>query len=337
MLTQKGDSYTMETMRFYEKVLIEMNKKGWGIPRLHQEIVDQYGEEAIDYTTLWRALSGKTTLRRSNHFYLASALSTTPQVLRKGTNEEEKKSRYTYNDEAYLEYEKTPLPYLTAKLTLLANAKTEPESDPWEKGNLGTVPKYRFSDTTSNGVEILNHLIKNGILAEDPSGKIFFLRKKGHDILRPTEISTNNFDEIWTTLQQPTFTKWLHALYGETVCIVETPHGIQEFIIKAEAEGTIEKSKFEEADSNGNAIVEDLIKKEILEEAFDPQKVRLRRNNSEYIHRPYEIAESNFDQIWHVLQQFPSIYFDSTFPHHFENRSGKKAVCILVQSPKYLP
>jgi hypothetical protein len=249
-------------MRLREKIQLELDKKGWGIPRLHQEIEDQYGKDTIDYTTLWRMLTGKTTLRRSNHFYIASALGTTPQALRKGTNEEDKKIRFTYNEEAYLEYETINLPYLTANLFLLGNARTETESDPIEKGD---------------------------------------------------------------------FTKWLYALQGETTCIVETDKGLHEFIIKGDAEGTVKKAAFSEADKNGVDTVEELIKKGVLEEASDPGEVRLRRNNSEYIIRPYELAASNFDQIWHTLQQFPSIYFNSTFPHHFENRSDKKSVSILIQ------
>ena len=212
-------------------------------------------------------LTGKTTLRRSNHFYIASALGTTPQALRKDTNEEDKKIRFTYNEAAYLEYEATSLPYLTAKLFMFANAKTENESDPIEKG---------------------------------------------------------------------IFTKWLYGLQGETVCIVETDKGIQEFIIKADALGTVVKSEFIKADTNGAFILDELIKKGVLDEASDPEEVRLRRNNSEYIQRPNEIAMKSFDQIWNTLQQFSSIYFNSTFPHHFENRSGRKTVCILIQNPKYI-
>jgi hypothetical protein len=336
-LTGELGSDRIKTMRVYEKVLLELDKRDWGIPRLHQVIVEQWGNEAIDYTTLWRVLSGKTTMRRFNHIYIASALGTTPRELRKGTNEEDKRIRFTYNEEAYLEYEKTALPYLTAKLYLSAKAKTEPESDPPEKGNLGTVSKQKFHEADSNGMLILEGLIKKGVLAENSSGRIYLIRKEGKSINRPQELYGDSFNEIWGILHQPPFTKWLYAIQGETICTVESPEGIQEFIIKAETEGTVEKSDFDKAAIDAASIVDELIKKGVLEEASDPKNVRLKRANSEHINRPHEITGSKFDRIWNTLQQFPSIYFDSTLPHHFENRGGKKSVCLIIQNPKYIP
>ncbi|MBF0511684.1 MAG: cupin domain-containing protein [Candidatus Omnitrophica bacterium] len=38
----------------------------------------------------------------------------------------------------------------------------------------------------------------------------------------------------------------------------------------------------------------------------------------------------------HTIKKGDSFYFNSTQPHHFENKTRKKAECILIQNPKYL-
>lgn len=38
----------------------------------------------------------------------------------------------------------------------------------------------------------------------------------------------------------------------------------------------------------------------------------------------------------HIIRKDESFYFYSTHPHYFENPAGKKAVCLLIQNPKYI-
>lgn len=38
----------------------------------------------------------------------------------------------------------------------------------------------------------------------------------------------------------------------------------------------------------------------------------------------------------HTIGKNESFYFRSTNPHYFENTTGQKAVCILIQNPKYI-
>ena len=65
---------------------------------------------------------------------------------------------------------------------------------------------------------------------------------------------------------------------------------------------TVSESMFSKADSNGAKIVEDLIKKGILERVTY-KEVRLKQNEGKFISRPQEIVGSNFDAIWSILQQ----------------------------------
>lgn len=38
----------------------------------------------------------------------------------------------------------------------------------------------------------------------------------------------------------------------------------------------------------------------------------------------------------HIVRKNESFYFLSTNPHHFENPTNKKAVCLLIQNPRYI-
>ena len=330
----------MKTIRFNEKVLQELKSKSpkeWSIHQLYEAIVENWGEEVLDYTTLWRGLKGLIRLGRDKHLYIASALDKTPRQLRKGTNEEEKKSRYTYREGSiYLEYEQTPLNLLTGHLILESDLKTDPESDPPEYGIVSTVAKSQFTQADPNGEIILNDLIQKGILGMNTYGQIYLIRIKGQSVIRPSQLSASNFNEIWDVLERPLFVKWLRAVEGETICYVEKPEGLEEFILSPKAEGTIKKSEFIKADPNGSVIVDELINQGVLEEDGDIKLVRLKRMNSQYIKRPPELANPNFDKIWDTLQQFKYVYFDSTFPHYFKRRGDKKALNVLIQYPKYI-
>ena len=66
--------------------------------------------------------------------------------------------------------------------------------------------------------------------------------------------------------------------------------------------GTLQKRTFREADPNGSEIVNDLIQKGVLQDLF-PAQVRLNQNDGVPFSRPQEIAGSNFDNIWAILQQ----------------------------------
>ena len=60
-------------------------------------------------------------------------------------------------------------------------------------------------------------------------------------------------------------------------------------------------SMFFKADSNGGRILDDLIKSGVLEKTPSTE-VRLKRNGGDSVSRPEEIAGSNFDKIWFILQ-----------------------------------
>lgn len=184
-------------MKIYEKIKGLLKEKGWNASVFHRKIKDLFEDNAIAYLTLHRTINGVTKVRESTLFQIASVLGITPEEIKKNTEAQKKFNRYNYNKNAFLEVMDSCPDFLTARLVLLSNAKTQTEHDPLEKGN---------------------------------------------------------------------FTKWLYGLQGEMACIVMTENGVQKKIIKKN-------------------------------EAF---------------------------------------YFKSTYPHYFENTSPNKAVCILIQNPKYI-
>lgn len=38
----------------------------------------------------------------------------------------------------------------------------------------------------------------------------------------------------------------------------------------------------------------------------------------------------------HTIKKNESFYFQSTYPHYFENSTDQKSVCLLIQNPKYI-
>ena len=122
-------------MKINEKIEQILKEKRWKLKNLHREIVDLFEENAVTYLTLLRIIHGKTKLRESTLFQIASALGKTPTQIRKDTDEEEKFTRYGYNKKAYMEIESHNLNFSTARLIMLPGAKTEIEQDPKEKGN----------------------------------------------------------------------------------------------------------------------------------------------------------------------------------------------------------
>jgi len=184
-------------MKLHEKIKLIIEKEGWNLSALHRKIVELFEDHPIAYLTLYRTVNGQTHVRESTLFQIASALGMSPEDIRKDTDEEAKFIRYGYNKKAYLEIETGSLDFLTARLVLLAGAKTETEQDPVEKGN---------------------------------------------------------------------FVKWLYGLQGETTCVVTTENGAEK----------------------------------------------------------------------HIVGKNESFAFKSTNPHYFENNTGKKAACLLVQNPKYI-
>jgi hypothetical protein len=184
-------------MKINEKIQELLKEKGWKLSTLHKEIVELFEDHAITYLTLLRTIHGQTKLRESTLFQIASALEKTPGEIRKGTELEEKFTHYGYNKKAYLEIETTKLNFMTARLVMLPEAKTETERDPEERGD---------------------------------------------------------------------FVKWIYGLQGELTCVVTGQNG----------------------------------------------------------------------QERHIIKKNESFYFSSTQPHYFENHSGKKAVCLLIQNPKYI-
>ena len=63
-----------------------------------------------------------------------------------------------------------------------------------------TVSKQNFRWAGENGLMILDKLIKKGVLAEDPSGKVYLIRKEGQPIIRPVEMDGIHFNETWGIL-----------------------------------------------------------------------------------------------------------------------------------------
>ncbi|MBN1869523.1 MAG: hypothetical protein JW847_02970 [Candidatus Omnitrophica bacterium] len=184
-------------MKVHQKIKLLLEEKDWTLKMLQRAIEELFEGNAVTYLTLLRTIHGQTKLRESTLFQIATALGKTPEEIRKETDEEEKFIRFGYNKKAHLEIESTNLDFLTARLVLLPQAKTETEQDPAEKG---------------------------------------------------------------------VFVKWLYGLTGETTCVVMTENGSER----------------------------------------------------------------------HTIRKNESFSFRSTYPHYFENNAGKKAVCILVQNPKYI-
>lgn len=191
------DFLSGEPMKIYEKIKLLLKEKGWNLSEFHRRIEDLFEQSSVAYLTLYRTVNGLTHVRESTLFQIASTLGTTPEELKKDTEEQEKFSRYVYNKKAYLEVIHNDLDFLTAKLVLLTGARTQTEQDPIEKGK---------------------------------------------------------------------FVKWLYGLQGEITCVVVTESGAE------------------------NQIV--------------------RKNES--------------------------FSFKSTNPHYFENHTNKKAICLLIQNPKYI-
>ena len=184
-------------MKLHEKIKLILEHAGWNLSALHRKIQDLFEDHPIAYLTLYRTVNGLTHVRESTLFQIASALGLSPEDIRKDTDDEAKFIRYGYNKKAYLEIESGDLIFLTARLVLLAGAKTETEQDPAEKGD---------------------------------------------------------------------FVKWLYGLQGETTCVVVTPSGLEK----------------------------------------------------------------------HTMGKNESFAFKSTNPHYFENNAKKKAVCLVIQNPKYI-
>ncbi len=73
--------------------------------------------------------------------------------------------------------------------------------------------------------------------------------------------------------------------------------------------GTVQKRAFIKADPNGSAILESLIKKEVLEKITSRQskraagRFRLTRKYKKTGERPNELSGENFDYIWKALTE----------------------------------
>lgn len=150
-------------MKIYEKIKLLLDEKGWNLSEFHRRIVDLFEESSVAYLTLYRTVNGLTHVRESTLFQIASTLGTTPEELRKDTEEQEKFSRYVYNKKAYLEVIHNELDFLTAKLVLFAGARTQTEQDPLEKGNFikwlyGLQGETTCLVVTESGVE--KHVIR---------------------------------------------------------------------------------------------------------------------------------------------------------------------------------
>lgn len=63
----------------------------------------------------------------------------------------------------------------------------------------GEVPKIDFINADANAASILDTLIKQGVLAMDPSENIR-LRVQDDTLKRPEEMAGTNFDKVWYTL-----------------------------------------------------------------------------------------------------------------------------------------
>ena len=152
-------------MKLNDKIHTLLKEKGWKLKNLHRSILELFEDNSITYLTLLRTIHGQTKLRESTLFQIATALEKTPEDIRKDTDEEEKFIRYSYNKKAYLEIESSNLDFLTARLILLPQAKTETEQDPEEKGKFikwiyGLQGVLTCVVATAEGQEI-HHVAKN--------------------------------------------------------------------------------------------------------------------------------------------------------------------------------
>ncbi|MDP8212577.1 MAG: cupin domain-containing protein [Candidatus Zapsychrus exili] len=121
-------------MKLYEKINETLANRSLKIINLHRKIVDSFGSEAISHTTLYRALTGKSSLRESSIFQIATALEIKTSELKKNTEVQDKFSIFEYNDNAYLEISNDLLEFLPAKLVIKPLGRTEILQDPQEKG-----------------------------------------------------------------------------------------------------------------------------------------------------------------------------------------------------------
>lgn len=79
-------------------------------------------------------------------------------------------------------------------------------------------------------------------------------------------------------------------------------------ILQSDTHGIVLKSMFLNADLNGAAILDSLIKKGIIEEV-SPTEVCLKQDVGTRLRRPHEIAGKNFKRIWNRLED--RLYYPS--------------------------
>jgi len=117
-------------MKLHEKIKKIIKEKGMKLTTLHKRIVIEHGENSISYLTLHRTIHGKTQLRESNLFQIASGLGVGTGELRKDTEYEILIPVIRCKDNYYIEVLEKKLPFSVNRLTLLPGGKTEVARDP---------------------------------------------------------------------------------------------------------------------------------------------------------------------------------------------------------------
>lgn len=119
-------------MKISEKIKNLLKERNWTLKRLHEEIKDRFEDNSIAYQTLIRTVNGRTSIRESSLFQIASAMGIMPRDIKKGTEFEEQYIYIRYNKRAYWEIEKNDIGFAQGRLVLLPGAKTESLKDPAE-------------------------------------------------------------------------------------------------------------------------------------------------------------------------------------------------------------
>ncbi|NLE64968.1 MAG: hypothetical protein GX606_03515 [Elusimicrobia bacterium] len=121
-------------MTIRDKIKDTIRQRRLTLTEVHRRIASLFEDQAIAYMTLYRTVTGKTVLRESTLYQIASALDLRPDELKAGTDRADIRSIYRHNEKAFLEMREERMPFLAGRLVLLPGGRTQEEQDPEGKG-----------------------------------------------------------------------------------------------------------------------------------------------------------------------------------------------------------
>ena len=181
-------------MKLHEKIESLRNEQNISRQILYYRLKEIFGEKAITYRTLERIEKGDTDGTSSSLHQIAMGLGVTLKQLWEGTEEENplidcvrrynrKKSRYTYNKNAYAEFfTGAHAKFLAGELVLRPKAKTIIEQDPESE------EKFQKLVYVVRGTVICKVNDKDILLRKGDS--LFFYSHLPHLFLNPSSIES---------------------------------------------------------------------------------------------------------------------------------------------------